>query len=547
MTPERAVIESMFRVVDKAGQDVDFKLNYAQEKIDTHFFPRMIIPKARQEGVSTYFLARSAVKCLGRRNTRAVVISHDAESTERMLLKVKYFLENIKGPAPVIRNNNRNEITFPKTNSMFYIGTAGSRAFGRGDTITDLHCSELAYWPNSKALLSGLLAAVPKTTGCVSIESTGNGAGNDYHSRCMKAAKGQSTYKLAFLSWQEFPEYTVDLNVEESVAICESLREDIEEPEMMRKYNLSPGQIAWRRMVIEDECDGDIYLWNKDYPSTLDDCFQIAGGGVFIRVNFVKTPDWIKVDQNFHMLRGHPQAGKHYLIGGDVAAGVRRDSSVAEIFCLETEEQVGEWMSNAIEPDVFAHKLADLGRLFNEAYIGVESNNHGILTLKELSSHDHGTGRTRYPLHKIYRTPGKKRNTTGDEVKRVIDLGVRTTVASKPYIIGILRKKLSTTATIHSEVLKNELSTFIEKENGTMGAADNCFDDTVLAAGIAFFVQSKGAIALLDAPIAPSELNNKPDPNSLEAIVKELTGKPMGSVREGQSNSIWPSYLQLIQ
>lgn len=553
-TPERAVIETLFKVVDKEGNDVDFKLNTAQARIDDYWSQRMIIPKARQEGVSTYFLARATVRCLGKPNTRAVVISHDSESTERMLLKVKYILEHIRGPKAVIKNNNKNEITFPKTNSMFYIGTAGSRAFGRGDTISDLHCSELAYWPNPKALLSGLLAAVPKRTGCVSIESTGNGAGDLYHQRCMRAYKGQSTYQCLFLPWWDFPEYELHLTPDEATMIMASLREDIGEVwedkvtgkrmTLMDQYPaITPGKIAWRRMIIEDESDGDLYLWNKDYPSCIDDCFQVAGNGVFQRVNYVETADWIKheEDSRLHFLKGHPYKSLHYFIGADVAAGVRKDSSVAEIFCLETEEQVGEWVSNTIEPDVFAHKLAMLGHLFNEAYIAVESNNHGILTLKELTTHDHARGRVRYPMHKVYRTPGKKRNTTGDDVQRIATLGIKTTAASKPYIVGVLRKKLSTTAIIHSVLLKNECSTFIEHENGEMGAAENCHDDTVMAAAMAFFAQSKAGLALLEHPITDDELPKKPDPFSLDAIIDEMThGRDSG---RGQA---FPSYIRLV-
>src|SRR5260221_1555399 len=290
MTPEAVVIESMFRLVNKRQEDIDFKLNTAQQTIDMNWWRRMILPKARQEGVSTYFLARSAVKCLGVRNTRAVVISHDSESTERMLGKVKYFLENIKGPKPVIRNNSKNEITFPKTNSMFYIGTAGARSFGRGDTISDLHCSEVAYWPNPKQTMTGLLQAVPKANGCISIESTGNGAGNWYHSQCMRAAKGDSSFRLCFLPWQSFKEYTLELTSEETSAILSNLREDLEEQDMLERWGLTAGQLAWRRMTIEDECDGDLYLWKKEYPASLDDCFQVAGGGIFQRVNYVETP-----------------------------------------------------------------------------------------------------------------------------------------------------------------------------------------------------------------------------------------------------------------
>ena len=84
-----------------------------------------------------------------------------------MLGKVHYMLDNIKGPAPTTKLANRNELSFPKTNSYFYIGTAGARKFGRGDTITHLHCSEIAFWQDPKSLVSGLYQAVPRTgPGC---------------------------------------------------------------------------------------------------------------------------------------------------------------------------------------------------------------------------------------------------------------------------------------------------------------------------------------------------------------------------------------------
>lgn len=531
-TPERFVIESLFHVVNKDQEDVPFKLNSAQAAVDDAFSQRMIIPKARQEGVSTYFLARGAVRCLGVKNTRAVVISHDSESTERMLDKVKYFLETMEGPKPIIRNNTKNELTFPKTNSMFYIGTAGSRSFGRGDTITDLHCSEVAYWPDTKKLMTGLLQAVPKATGRISIESTGNGAGNWYHTQCLRAAKNQSTFRLKFLPWYDFLEYTMRMSDDEALAQLGPMREDLDETVIAAAYKLTPQQLLWRRAVIEDECDGDIFEWNKEYPSTLDDCFQAAGGGIFRKVNYVETSEWQQQDANFWKLTGHPCAGKHYIIGGDVGAGVGNDSSVAEIFCLEDEEQVAEYVNNKIEPDAFGRKLADLGYMFNTAYIGCESNNHGILTLKTLTEYDHARSDLRYPSLRVYRTPASRSRKARDDVRRVADLGVRTTHASKPYIIGSLRTALKDRYVIHSSILKNELSTFVEQADGSMGAATNCHDDTVMAAGMAMFVESKGAISLAEEPVTAQEVN---DSFSFDSIVKEMT--------VGRSQSAFPKYL----
>jgi hypothetical protein len=531
-TPERFAIESLFRIVNKDQVEVDFKLNAAQETVDNNFSRRIIIPKARQEGVSKYFLARSAIKCMGVKNTKAVVISHDGESTERMLNGVRYYLETMKGPKPIIKTNSKNEISFPKTNSVFYIGTAGSRSFGRGDTITDLHCSEVPYWPDPKRLMTGLLQAVPKVSGSISIESTGRGSGDWFHSLCMRAAKGQSSFKLVFLPWQNFPEYKVPMTQEEQNEFMLHLREDLDEPQLVKSYGMSAERLAWRRIVLEDECDNDLYEWNKEYPSCLDDCFQAAGGGIFRVVNYVESPDWIQVDSAFAKLNNHPQADKHYIIGGDVGAGVGKDASVAEVFCLETGEQVAEYINNKIEPDIFGIKLAELGRIFNEAFIGCESNNHGILTLKTLAEYDHSTADFRYPSNKIYRTPAGASKAPKDAVNLVTRLGVRTTSRSKPFIIGTLRTKLAQGMVIHSVILKNELSTFVELEDGSMGATTGCHDDTVMASAMAAYVESKGALSLTEAPITQQEIK---DAFSLDEIIKEMT--------YGRSNRTFPKYL----
>ena len=74
-TPERLIIESMFKIADKDGNDVDFHLNEAQARVDARLTGRDIIPKARQQGVSSYYLARNLAKCISRRNERCVLIN----------------------------------------------------------------------------------------------------------------------------------------------------------------------------------------------------------------------------------------------------------------------------------------------------------------------------------------------------------------------------------------------------------------------------------------------------------------------------------------
>lgn len=504
MTKEAQIIEAMFRIPTKDGLDVDFKLLPTQEFLDAHLTGRDLVPKARQEGVSSYVLARFLAACLMYRNTRAVVISHDMESTQRLLARVRYYIENLRGPAPVVQNMSKNEITFPKMNSMFYLGTAGSRKFGRGDTITHLHGSEYAFWPDAPELMKGLLQAVPMS-GEIIIESTGNGF-NDYYQRCMRAYEGKSVWGVHFLPWHTFPEYELDLSPKDEARVIKTLIEEYEEPQLV-KGGLSPGRIAWRRMKL-DELNYDLAAFKQEYPMTLDECFQMSGQSIFTSVLYEPTPQWKREELGLWILGEHPLPKYHYVLGADPSGGVGRDSSSIQVFCIESNEQVAEYANNRVDPETFAHKIAGLGNRFNKAYSVVENNNHGILTVAIL--------RKIYEAALIYSEPATKNR---QEEKRLARIGYRTTMRSKPLMIGRLRSMLARDWTIHSPLLRSQLSTFIEHENGSLAAQEGCEDDHVIAAACAAIGYNRAALMA-----SPRVAAGPPprDPFMVESILEEL-------------------------
>jgi hypothetical protein len=404
---------------------------------------------------------------------------------------------------------SKNEITFPKTDSMFYLGTAGSRKFGRGDTITHLHCSEYAFWPDPKGLMTGLLQAVPMS-GIIIIESTGNGF-NDYYRRCMKSEAGHSLWTNHFLPWHTFPEYTMDLNASEEGYVMDTLSDEWEEPQLVKQFGLTPGQIAWRRMKL-DELDYDLNGFKQEYPMTLDECFQMSSESIFVKVNFIATDRWKRREPGFWVLDNHPNPMLTYTMGGDPAGGVGKDASAAEVFCIETSEQVAEYCSNRIDPEAFGHKLAALGKMFNDAYTVVEQNNHGILTLATLEKV--------YPNASIHRD--ESLSTTNEE-RQLFGLGYRTTSRNKPLMIGNLRTKLVSEWAIHSTLLRTQLSTYIEDEKGKLGAQEGCFDDLVMASACAAVGQNRAAIhAANKVAVSAGHSDN---PFLLDNIIKEMRGR----------------------
>ena len=79
-----------------------------------------------------------------------------------------------------LKYNTKKEMVNVEKNSTFYIGTAGARAFGHGDTINNLHCSEVSRWANAEQTMVGLLQAVPQS-GRIIMETTANGFGDYFY------------------------------------------------------------------------------------------------------------------------------------------------------------------------------------------------------------------------------------------------------------------------------------------------------------------------------------------------------------------------------
>jgi hypothetical protein len=113
--------------------------------------------KARQKGLSKAIDADQLIDCIVK-STNAVVISHEGEATERLFAAVKYFIDNMS-VKPVMSIDSKSELKFPKRGSSYFIGTAGQKAFGRGDTVDRAHLSEAAFYPDLERTMNGIAEA----------------------------------------------------------------------------------------------------------------------------------------------------------------------------------------------------------------------------------------------------------------------------------------------------------------------------------------------------------------------------------------------------
>lgn len=202
-------IEDNFDITNKKNELVPFKLNtiqntFVSEDADDH---RNVILKARQQGFSSLILAIFTTDFLLKDFSHSVIVADNRENAEGLLERVKLYIESYesrKGFKINLKYNTKNELYNKDTRSKYTIGTAQNVQFGRSKTITNLHLSEAAFFPNMQKLLSSALQAVTED-GQAIIETTANGYSyfRDFWLDCLD---GKRNFKPSFYGASKFYE-----------------------------------------------------------------------------------------------------------------------------------------------------------------------------------------------------------------------------------------------------------------------------------------------------------------------------------------------------
>lgn len=228
--------------------------------------------------------------------TNAVVISHERDATGRLFSAVRSFIRNTESP-PAVSIDSKSEIRFPETGSSYFIGTAGQKAFGRGDTVDRAHLSEAAFYPDLDRILNGIAEAAEY--GQIDIETTPNGR-EKFYDLWQKAKSGKSSYTPIFIPWFIDGEYSVEnLTEKERKGLSVGVQEMIEmsdddfvaslteeEQRLIQKVytewniEMTIGMMKWRRYKIWDK--GEMFF--QEYPEDDVSCFLQSGRSVFSQV-----------------------------------------------------------------------------------------------------------------------------------------------------------------------------------------------------------------------------------------------------------------------
>ena len=257
------------KIVTKRGDIVPFTLNKAQAYIEERAekqlrdrgYVRMIILKGRQQGASTYITGRLYYKATGAKGKNVGILTHEQKATDNLFTMVRRYHEHCPALVkPGTAADSAKELWFNKRDVRYKISTAGSKGTGRSSTIQYFHGSEVAFWPNASSHLAGIGEAVPLVDGTeVYLESTANGIGNTFYNLWQDAIRGISDYEAVFIPW--FWEDGYSIEPPKGFVL------EPDEAEYRDAFDLSLGQMAWRRMKIIAN-GGDVALFNQEYPAT---------------------------------------------------------------------------------------------------------------------------------------------------------------------------------------------------------------------------------------------------------------------------------------
>ena len=479
---QKLVVEALDRQMEKTG------------------YVRLIISKYRQAGFSTISSAYIFHRALFYGNTKAVIISLDKPTTESIFsMSQTFWAELPKDIQPVLDKSNVREMSFKENGSKYRVWTAGADNPGRGTTNTCLLADEAAFWLNGERILAGMFQSIALLPGSIIIiNSTSHGAQGIYYELWNKAEKGEGIFEPLFVPWYLQDEYTLEAP--------DGLELTLEEKKLKEKYDLTDGQVYWRRIKISETSTS---TFKQEYPFTAEESFIQSGSSVFNKETLDKylpmSPESIREfnepfssfdeSQEGSLQIWHaPKKDDKYMIGADVALGVKGDYSVATVM-NQDREVCAIYRNNRIDPVSYGKMIFYLGRWYNNALVCPESNSIGLATVQQLYGMN-------YP--NLYQQR-KTANTASDNVNH---LGFKTTMSTRPPIISNLRRMIEDEdITIPSSMLLEELRNFIITESGKAEASTGHYDDMVMSLAITCEVYRTHGHALTNTSFSWGEMN----------------------------------------
>ena len=282
----------IYKIENKEGDLVPFQMNYAQFYIYAHYLkhPRLIVCKARQMGVSTYWLLFFLDQAIVEDHMKFGLMAQGLDEASTLKERIERAWDNLPdelkdflGLKVVTRNTKEFALS---NDSKIYIATSF-----RSGTLQGLHISEMGKISNkhpekAKETKSGSMQAIRGGLPVI-VESTAEGRHNMFYDMWTIATKHEGPrapkdFLPVFLSWADDP----DCRISMPQVIDKEAEKYFEEAEFeYEKWSGKPlkltDQQKWWWVAQLREFDGDRGLMGQEYPCYPEEAFSATKDGTY--------------------------------------------------------------------------------------------------------------------------------------------------------------------------------------------------------------------------------------------------------------------------
>lgn len=285
-------LNNLYYIINKEGKKVLFRMNDQQAYLHDNLHNANVIPKARQLGVTTFFSILFLDQILFSNNRTAGIICHRIEDQKRIFQnKIRFAWDNLH---PWVKSyigeptaDSAFELRFPNGGVIFTSMTT------RSGTLQYLLVSEFGYIckhspEKAKEIMTGALNSIDANQ-LIAIESTARGRSGYFYDLVMQADKNEKMgtdltpldWKMFFFPWWLDPSY----KMEGKVVITDEMSEYFQRLKDKHGVELSQEQKSW--YVKKQATQGENMF--EEYPSTLEECFQVSLEGAYYAKNMDKV------------------------------------------------------------------------------------------------------------------------------------------------------------------------------------------------------------------------------------------------------------------
>lgn len=327
---------------------VNFDLWPYQEKMFEHFEKNRfnIVLAPRQAGKSISVVGYLLWYALFHQEKFIAILANKGATSREMLSRVTLALENIPFfLQPGCKALNKGSIEFDGNVTIFAAATSSSSI--RGKSVSLLYLDEFAFVENAATFYTSTYPVVTsgKSTKVI-ITSTPKGIGNMFHRLWEGAVQGVNEYKPFKVHW----------------------------------YDVPGRDEAWKQQTIANTSEAQ---WRQEF------CGEFLGSGnTLIDVETLlklKAELPIMTRSNCKVYE-KPVAGHAYIITVDTAKGRGQDYSTFNVIDITQKpmKPVAVYRSNTISPLLMPDIVHKYARMYNDAYVIVESNDAGSVVANGL-------------------------------------------------------------------------------------------------------------------------------------------------------------------